>query len=367
MPNGPNIEIPNLPEVTMNIPLSFSMKRAPLTWGDVVWAYHKNILSWKDLVSFADFKISSGYFDDQEMEISLLGKDRIADISAAADSLAGLNEVRERIAKNKWLYLSLAWLFENKEHMDDPLSVVEDIYADFEYPPQIQSFVRYMPATDNYAPRDHTAEENNERLMGLFEAFLNRNSPLDGEFEHTVLISFAFLERRYGFSHTVLRPSPHSVLVRYESRSLFVNLVFGPPAYEPEMSFGRLGVDDRQGAFSFEAGDLIQLASCQGWNPDIKPGDAVARQVAWFASLLQKCGQPCLLGDPAVYEEMKSRREAQVAEWQRDERKRRRDNEIDAAWKAKDYRAVVDLCSAYERTLSNLNQKRLKFAKERAG
>ncbi|MCA1970900.1 MAG: DUF2247 family protein [Rhizobium sp.] len=72
----------------MNIPLSFSMKRAPLTWGDVVWAYHKNILSWKDLVSFADFRLSSGYFNDKEMEISLLGKERIADISAAADSLA---------------------------------------------------------------------------------------------------------------------------------------------------------------------------------------------------------------------------------------------------------------------------------------
>lgn len=348
----------------MNIPLSFSMKRAPLTWGDVVWAYHKNILSWKDLVSFADVKISSGYFNDQEMEISLLGKDRIADISAAADSLAGLNEDRERTAKDKWLYLSLAWLFENKEQMDDPLSVVEDIYADFDYPPVIQPFVRYMPATDDYDPRDHTAEENNERLMGLFEAFLNQNSPLKPDFKAAVLSSFAFLEQHYGFSNTVLRPSPHSVVVRYESRSLFVNLVFGPPAYEPEMSFGRLGVDDRQGGFSFEAGDLIQLASRRGWTPNLKPDDAIARQVAWFASLLQECGQPCLLGDPSVYEEMKSRREAQVAEWQRDERTRRRDNEIDAAWQAKDYRAVVGLCSAYEGTLSKLNQKRLEFAKK---
>lgn len=173
----------------MNIPLSFSMKRAPLTWGDVVWAYHRNILSWKDLVSFADFKLSSGYFNDKEMEISLLGKDRIAEISAAADSLAGLNEDRERTAKNKWLYLSLAWLFENKEHMDDPLSVVEGIYTDFDYPPDIQSFVRYMPATDDYDPRDHTAEQNSERLMGLFEAFLNQNSPLECDFEAAALSS----------------------------------------------------------------------------------------------------------------------------------------------------------------------------------
>jgi hypothetical protein len=139
-------------------------------------------------------------------------------------------------------------------------------------------------------------------------------------FEDAVVISFAFLEQQYGFSKSIIRPTQQAVVVRYESRSLFVNLAFGPPAYEPEMSFGRLGIDDRKGGFSFEAGDLIQLESYQGWKPSFESSAAIVRQVAWFASLLNECGKSCLLGDPTVYAEMKSRREALVSEWQRDER-----------------------------------------------
>ena len=183
-------------------------------------------------------------------------------------------------------------------------------------------------------------------------------------FEDAVLNSFAFLEQRYGFSRSTLRPTQQAVVVRYESPSLFVNLTFGPPAYEPEMSFGRLGIDDQQGGFSLEAGDLIQLQNCQEWAaPNLGSSGVIEGQVAWFASLLNECGEPCLLGDPAIYAEMKSRREALVAEWQREERNKGRSRDIEAAWKAKDYRAVVALCSGYEGALSNIDQKRLEIAK----
>lgn len=185
-------------------------------------------------------------------------------------------------------------------------------------------------------------------------------------FEDAVLSSFAFLEQRYGFSKSTLRPTQQAVVVRYESPSLFVNLTFGPPAYEPEMSFGRLGIDDQQDGFSFEAGDLIQLQNCQEWAaPNLVSSGVIEGQVAWFASLLNECGKPCLLGDPAIYAEMKSRRESLVAEWQREERNKGRRNDIEAAWKAKDYSAVVALCSGYEGALSNVDQKRLEIAKEK--
>lgn len=185
-------------------------------------------------------------------------------------------------------------------------------------------------------------------------------------FEDAVLSSFAFLEQRYGFSRSTLRPTRQAVVVRYESPSLFVNLTFEPPAYEPEMSFGRLGVDDQQGGFSFEAGDLFQLQNCQEWAaPDLGSSGVIEAHVAWFASLLNECGKPCLLGDPAIYAEMKSRREALVAEWEREERNKGRSSDIEAAWNAKDYRAVVALCSGYEGALSNIDQKRLEIAKRK--
>lgn len=185
-------------------------------------------------------------------------------------------------------------------------------------------------------------------------------------FEDAVSNSFAFLERRYGFSRSTWRPTQQAVVVRYESPSLFVNLMFGPPAYEPEMSFGRLGIDDQPDGFSFEAGDLTQLKNCKDWAvPKPGPSGVIEGQVAFFASLLDECGKLCLLGDPAIYAEMKSRREALVAEWRREERDKVRSDKIDSAWKAKDYRTVVALFMEHEGDLNDVDRKKLEIAKER--
>lgn len=156
----------------MNIPLSFSMNTLPLGWSDIVWAYHKHILTWKDVVKYADQKVLSGDFNDGEVAISLLGKENIEEIVEAADKLAELSGGGTEVAKRKWLFISLSWLFSNKDTIDDPLALVEDIYEDFDYPPEIQAFVRYMPPTDGYDPRNYSPNENKERLMRLWEGFL---------------------------------------------------------------------------------------------------------------------------------------------------------------------------------------------------
>lgn len=48
-------------------------------------------------------------------------------------------------AVRKWTYLELKAAFELRDRLRDPLGVVEEIYADFDYPSQVASFVRYMP------------------------------------------------------------------------------------------------------------------------------------------------------------------------------------------------------------------------------
>ena len=136
----------------MNIPLSFSMNTLPLGWSDIAWAYHKHILAWKDVVKYADQKVLSGDFNDKEAAISLFGKENTEDIVQAADTLAEQSGGDTEIAKRKWLFISLSWLFSNKDTIDDPLALVEDIYEDFDYPPEIQAFVRYMPPTDATIP-----------------------------------------------------------------------------------------------------------------------------------------------------------------------------------------------------------------------
>jgi hypothetical protein len=185
-------------------------------------------------------------------------------------------------------------------------------------------------------------------------------------FEAYVEESFAFLEKDHGFSKKVTRPDQHTAFARYEKTSLYVNLMFGPPAYEPEMSFGRLGVDDAPDAFSFEAGDLIQLASCDHGvsNPGLP--EPIANQVEFLARVLRDCGQQCLRNDSRTYEEMKRRRILAVAEWKDQEHGKAVSRKIEARWQAKDYRSLVKICDDFEGKLSTIDAKRLAIAKERA-
>jgi hypothetical protein len=185
-------------------------------------------------------------------------------------------------------------------------------------------------------------------------------------FEAAVVDSFSFLERDYGFSKQITRPNQYSVFARYENAALYVNVMFGPPAYEPEMSFGRLEVDDVPGAYNFTVGDLSQLSACQGWTPKVDVKPALAADVAWMALFLRECGRLCLENDAGIYGEMKARRDTAIAKWHREELDKAAASQIEAAWKAKDYKAVVDICSAFDGTLSAVDGKRLAIAMERA-
>jgi hypothetical protein len=185
-------------------------------------------------------------------------------------------------------------------------------------------------------------------------------------FEAASSDSFRFLEESYGFSRSVLRPNKNSILIRYESHSIYVNVMYGPPAYEPEMSFGRRGIDDVTGGYSFEAGDLIQLWEYRNLQlKQVSPG-IIEGQVAWLASLLEKYGKECLMGNSATYSEMKARRERLISEWRRQEQYNELSQSIDSAWKAKDYKRIVTLCSRYSGSLGDLDRKRLQYAQSHA-
>jgi len=183
-------------------------------------------------------------------------------------------------------------------------------------------------------------------------------------FEDAVSRCFAFLEAQYGCTRSLFRPTGQAVVVYYESASFFLRLILGPPTFEPEMAFGRPGIDDGQDGFSFGPGDLMWLRDGQSQaRPDQIATYAIEAQLAWFASLLRDRHPACLAGDLAIYAEMTSRRGTEVAKWRRAQRDGERSRQIEAAWKVRDYHAVIALCSGHEVVLGRLDRKRLAFAR----
>ena len=156
-----------------SIPLSFIRDRARLTWGEAAWGYHQKHLSWRDAIELACDCVIDGNIDSCVLELAGTSKSEAHQVGELLDKLAANSGVLdEACAKAKWLYLILAWLFENRTTDIDALEAVEMIYADFDYPEEVAPFIRYMPVSDGYDPNVHTSNENQSRLMGKWANYL---------------------------------------------------------------------------------------------------------------------------------------------------------------------------------------------------
>jgi hypothetical protein len=72
--------------------------------------------------------------------------------------------------------LRLCLLLNLKKSIPDHRALLEriaEVYAYFDYPSDMEEFVYYMPAK-NYDPSKHSLEENEQRLIVLFNLFLEK-------------------------------------------------------------------------------------------------------------------------------------------------------------------------------------------------
>ena len=87
--------------------------------------------------------------------------------------LASRKHVLEDIIKRRWLFLVLLWLYQNRDQEIALFDKLGEVYADFDYPDEISSFVPFMPPEDGYDPTTHTLAENHNRILGKWKEYLD--------------------------------------------------------------------------------------------------------------------------------------------------------------------------------------------------
>ena len=161
------------------IPLSFIRERTCLSWSEAAWGYHSHYLGWPDVVDLACDRVGDGEDDAVVVELAGLSKSDLSEVGELLDKLKSRSQGSDDpIVKAKWLYLALAWLFENQASSPDAFDEVEAIYCDFDYPKALAPFVPYMPTTDGYDPSVHSKEENHARLIKKWKDFLDANAAI---------------------------------------------------------------------------------------------------------------------------------------------------------------------------------------------
>ena len=144
-----------------------------LTWLELLFGVENDLIDPAAIPEFTDDGITNEAGSGVVREVASLAPD---DAWRRLKELAGvelaISEVREA-ARDKWLYLALAWIFEHRQEYHDPLGMAERIFAEFDYPQRMSSFVRYMPSKE---PDLGSAELNEARLFRNWQEFLREES-----------------------------------------------------------------------------------------------------------------------------------------------------------------------------------------------
>ena len=141
------------------LPATFINSAVRLTAAELVYGYRRGWLSEHGVVAIALTSYGEGVEQSQpEKDLALLLSDDLDRVPQLVDELEeSVNTDAD--SSSVWLFLALAWVYEHRADYPEPLEVVEMLYADFEYPDEIQGIVRFMPppagaATGNAAIED---------------------------------------------------------------------------------------------------------------------------------------------------------------------------------------------------------------------
>lgn len=131
--------------VSFLIPAEFVATQALPTPSELAAGFRDGWIDEEGVVGVALAEMVAGMPLDEVMErlAVLLSDER----DLVPDLVSELPSGGESPADRRfWLFEALAWVFEHRADFNDPVGVVEMLYADFDYPAEIEGLVRYMPA-----------------------------------------------------------------------------------------------------------------------------------------------------------------------------------------------------------------------------
>ncbi len=136
----------------IEIPYSYIAKYVKLNWYDILFAVEHNFLKIESIREHALKVIAiNPYCEAVIYELAIFFNDFYSDydiINVVYKLSYKVSEEEKNEVQEKFLYVILSWLYDNKNNVTAPLEAIEIIYADFNYPNEIQELIRYMPNDD---------------------------------------------------------------------------------------------------------------------------------------------------------------------------------------------------------------------------
>jgi len=154
--------------ISIHVPFEFIKQHTMLSWREAWFGIEHCLLKSNDIIQLANDLLNE-QVSAEIIELAYRPKDQpVGDILGRLAKGDRFQDPLQIAAK--WVYLILAWVYENRDQFADPLGVVEAIYSDFGYPEEMASFVRYMPTEEEDLG---TLELNEARLFDKWKNYLD--------------------------------------------------------------------------------------------------------------------------------------------------------------------------------------------------
>lgn len=162
---------------TLSIMLSYDYicSNSKITWRDIRYGIERKYLQSKAAIEHARKLV----FESDECGEKIF---ELASLSFEESSVPLLDEIVETLAESdseelndKWLFLILKWVYEHKEEFNDPLTIVEYIYSDFDAPYQIANLIRYNSSDE---PDLGSKELNEARMIKKWGNYIEQQTSI---------------------------------------------------------------------------------------------------------------------------------------------------------------------------------------------
>jgi len=182
-------------------------------------------------------------------------------------------------------------------------------------------------------------------------------------FSEIVLREFSFLEQQ-GFNH-----NQRSVtFVRYESSRVFVNVYHGRASYELNVEIGLLTASPDEEERAFSIGEIMELIRGQHKAvfapPQANTIEGLKQFVSELAVLVKNYAAPALNGDSSFFEELSALRQKNSDSYLAELKLKHIRQEVDKAWREKNYGRVLDLYEPFQESLTTSEFKKPDYARK---
>lgn len=132
---------------SQRIAVDFIARHVDLLPAEIARGYRLGYVNEQDVVHLAETAAGRWHSSPAALEeLSLLLSDEIDRVPDLIDQLENDSPTDDFDPSRVWLFLVLSMLWERGKSSPDALDSIEQIYAEFDYPDEIQEFVPFLPA-----------------------------------------------------------------------------------------------------------------------------------------------------------------------------------------------------------------------------